>query len=185
MRLRASVFAPIVLAVLVALACAVGCSTKLPHPPYAPHPMTALVEVRFPPPPARAEQVVARPADNAVWIDGEWAWRGRRWSWKVGRWVVPPPGATYSPWTATRNEEGTLFFAPGTWRNAKGEELPSPAPLALGVAKSGALVNSEGETEHPGRNDTRERNRQRRDNDASTSDTPDNDTPATTNDGGS
>src|SRR5689334_3320659 len=61
-----------------------GCSSSLPHPTYTPQPQSALVEVAFPPPPARPEIVPDKPSDDAVWIDGEWAWRGRRWAWRSG-----------------------------------------------------------------------------------------------------
>jgi hypothetical protein len=129
-----------------------SCGTRLPHPPYAPHPTSALVEVRFPPPPARAEAVPAQPSNEAVWVDGEWQWRRRKWAWAPGSWVVVPPGGAFSPWTVVRDDNGTLFHAPGTWRNARGEAVPAPKPIALGEAPSGVVVDPEGEIEHPGRN---------------------------------
>ena len=129
-----------------------SCGTRLPHPPYAPHPTSALVEVRFPPPPARAESVPAQPSKDAVWVDGEWLWRRRKWAWAPGSWVVVPTGSVFSPWTVVRDDNGTLFHAPGTWRNARGEAMPAPKPIASGEAPSGAVVDPEGEIEHPGRN---------------------------------
>jgi hypothetical protein len=91
-----------------------------------------------------------KPADDAVWIDGEWTWRRRRWAWRPGRWVIPPPGGAFSPWTTVRREDGTLFFAAGTWRNAKGEPLEAPRPLALGGTVSGVVVDPSGEIERTG-----------------------------------
>lgn len=134
-----------------------SCGTRLPHPPYAPHPTSALVEVRFPPPPARAEAVPAQPSNDAVWVDGEWTWRRRKWAWAPGSWVVVPPGGSFSPWTVVRDDNGTLFHAAGTWRNARGEAVPAPKPIAFGEAPSGAVVDPEGEIEHPGRNIAPER----------------------------
>ena len=66
--------------------------------------------------------------------------------------MVAPPGSVFSPWTVVRDDTGTLFHAPGTWRNARGEDVPPPKPIAIGEAPSGAVVDPEGEMEHPGRN---------------------------------
>jgi hypothetical protein len=125
---------------LVALA---ACSARLPHPIYSQQPTSALVEVAFAPPPARPELIPARPRDDAVWIDGEWAWRGRRWAWRAGRWVEPPAGATFSPWTTVRRDDGVLFFAPGTWRDAKGDAIDAPKALATAgtTSSSGSALS--------------------------------------------
>ncbi len=125
---------------------------RLPRPPYVGHPTSALVEVPYPPPPSRVEFVPEPPQDGAVWLDGEWTWRGRRWAWRSGRWVTVPAGASFAPWTSVRNGDGTLYFAPGTWRNAKGEEVKSPKALARGGATPGAVVDPEGDVEPTGRN---------------------------------
>ena len=66
--------------------------------------------------------------------------------------MIAPPGSVFSPWTVVRDDNGTLFHAPGTWRNARGEAMPAPKPIAVGEAPSGAVVDPEGEVEHPGRN---------------------------------
>jgi hypothetical protein len=110
------------------------------------------VEVEYPPPPARVEFVPLSPREDAVWIDGEWTWQGRRWAWKRGRWVLPPPAIAFAPWTSIRNGDGTLFWAEGSWRDAKGNEAPAPAVLALGKANPGEVVNAEGEETPTGRN---------------------------------
>lgn len=127
---------------------ALACSSRLPHPQYTNQPTSALVEVDFPAPPARVEFVPAQPADGAVWINGEWLWEGRRWGWKAGSWVVPPEGASFARWVIVRRNDGKLFFAPGAWRNASGEEVtPAPQKLTEARSRSGVVVNPEGENE--------------------------------------
>lgn len=137
------------LALFVAL---VGCSAKVPHPPYVAQPTSALVEVAFPPPPARPEAMPKQPADGAVWIDGEWTWRGRRWAWSPGRWVIAPQGSVYSPWTSVRGADGTFYFAPGVWRDASGAPIDPPKSLALGSAASGVIFDANGEVQRTGPN---------------------------------
>ncbi len=131
---------------------ALACNSGLPHPPYAAHASSELTEVPFPPPPARVETVPPMPASGALWIEGEWSWRGRKWSWKEGYWAPSSATGTYSPWQTVRNDAGTIFFAPGTWRDAKGQPAPPPAPLALASARTTSVVDPEGETEPTGRN---------------------------------
>ncbi len=114
-----------------------------------PQPTSALVEVPYPPPPARAEVMPPPPREDAVWIDGEWVWQGGRWSWRAGRWVVVPPGVAFAPWTTVRASNGTLYAAEGAFRDAKGNAVPEPPPLASGRARGGAVVNPEGETVPP------------------------------------
>lgn len=130
---------------LALVGAALACAPKLPAPPYTEQPTSALAEIPYPPPPARAESVPGAPRGGAVWIDGEWVWRARRWSWKPGRWVVPPPGARFSPWTTVRDRTGTLFMASGVWRDAHGAAVEEPAALAVGVPGAGAIVSSEGD----------------------------------------
>ncbi len=134
--------------VMLATACT---AAPLPAPPYVAQPSSALARVPFPPPPARVETVPARPSTNATWIDGEWSWRGRRWLWIRGRWVVPPAGARYAPFALVRGPDGTLWAARGAWRNARGEEIDPPRPLAVAEVSEGAVVDVLGETVTPGR----------------------------------
>ncbi len=128
-----------------------ACGPKLPHPPFVAQPTSALAEVEIPPPPAHIEMVPPLPdapaAKGAVWLDGEWTWRGRKWSWKPGRWVVPPPGAAFSPWTTVRGTTGVVYFAPGTWRDARGVAVDEPAPLAVAGLSSGVVFDADGEVE--------------------------------------
>jgi hypothetical protein len=132
------------------LASVVACGEKrLPGPRLVGHPTSALVEVPYPPPPARIEAVPKAPTETAVWIDGEWMWQGKHWVWKAGRWVEPPRHAAFAPWTTVRDANGTLYFAAGTWRDATGAEVPEPAPIASARPHRGTVVNAEGEEVPP------------------------------------
>lgn len=130
-----------------AIACfGLSCGRSgLPAPRYARQPTSALVEVAYPPPPARVERVPEQPRPDAVWIDGEWTWQGRRWAWRPGRWVEPPRGAVFSPWTLVRDSSGTLYVAAGTWRAEDGGAIDEPPPLRPGKPTAGAMVNPEDE----------------------------------------
>ena len=142
MRGRLLVALGLVLGTAAALACG---PPKLPAPPYTSQPTSALTEVPYPPPPARAEAVPPRPTDeSAVWIDGEWTWQTRRWAWKPGRWVKPPSGARFAPWTTVRDRIGTLYLAAGTWRDANGTEVAEPEPIAVGGPAPAAVISPEG-----------------------------------------
>jgi hypothetical protein len=142
----------VTLGLTLGIAAACGMS-RLPSPTYSAQPSSALEAVPFPPPPARVEIVPDKPRTaGAVWIDGEWTWAGKRWSWRRGRWIVPPRGATFSPWTAVRDKTGLLYVASGTWRDAQGQEIEEPAPIALAKSNAGAVVNPEGEAVKAGPN---------------------------------
>jgi len=139
------------------LALAACSGRSVPHPRFVPHPTSALVEVPYPPPPARVEQVPSPPHGDAVWIDGEWLWQGRRWAWRKGRWVLPPSnasqpaqGVAFSPWTLVRRDDGVLFAAAGAWRNDKGEAIADPPVLLEAEVGRGSVVSSEGESERAG-----------------------------------
>src|SRR5262245_46896484 len=90
---------------VVALASS-DCSPYLPEPPAAAQPTSALIEVDFPPPPARVELLPPRPSSNTIWVKGEWVWAGRRWSWRPGAWVIPPEGAAYARHVLVRRADG-------------------------------------------------------------------------------
>jgi hypothetical protein len=141
------------LAALAAAGALVACAApSIPHPAYAPQPTSALVAITHEPPPARVENIPPRPnvpqgAAATVWVDGEWGWKRRRWVWTPGRWVSPPAGATYSPWVTVRAPDGSLYFAPAQWRDAKGGAIDPPKALATATVESGAVVDAEGEME--------------------------------------
>jgi hypothetical protein len=127
-----------------------GCSGGVVHPPYAPQPQSALVEVTAPPPPGRVEVVPPRPKGASAWVDGEWAWRRRRWSWTPGRWVARPAGALFSPWVFERGPDGRFWYAPGVWRDAKGAAVSPPPAILIAKVDSAAIVNASGIVEDTG-----------------------------------
>jgi hypothetical protein len=59
--------------------------------------------------------------------------------------VLPPEGAAYAKLVIVRRNDGKLFAAPGTWRNAKGEEVSPPDPISASPSKSSAIVDPEGD----------------------------------------
>lgn len=127
-----------------------GCTRRLPHATYTPQPTSALVGVTRAPPPARVESVPAQPDPQAVWVDGEWTWRRQRWAWMPGRWVHPPAGATFSPWVFVRGPDGTLWYAPGAWRDARGDVVEAPPALAVATVEASEVLNPEGARETTG-----------------------------------
>jgi hypothetical protein len=97
------------------------------------------------------ERVPPQPAHADAWIDGEWTWRHGRWYWLLGRWVTAPIGATYSPWVVVRATDGTAYWAPSVWRDARGEAISPPPGLAFAIASGEAVVSPEGDPEPTGR----------------------------------
>ncbi len=123
---RAGVFC-----LLLALAVPAACRASLPQPATAPQPESAFVEVPYPPPPAHVEIVVPRPAGSqVVWLDGQWTWDGANWAWEDGGWAVPPAGGRYAVWALHLEKDGRLEFAPASWRDGAGNELPPARVLA-------------------------------------------------------
>ena len=104
------------------LVATTGCGGSLPRPPRGQVARTDYVPVTFPPRTPPIEVVPPRPAEGgAVWVDGSWEWAGNRYGWRYGTWLVPPPGARHAAWALVRRaEDGQLFFAPSTWKDAKG-----------------------------------------------------------------
>jgi len=64
--------------------------------------------------------------------------------------VDPPAGATLSPWVFVRGADGRLWYAPGTWRDAKGSSIAQPAPIATARVDLVEVVNASGATENTG-----------------------------------
>jgi hypothetical protein len=93
-----------------------ACSKALPLPQTGPHVGEDPQIVPYPPPPARVEIVQARPEPDAVWVDGEWQWKGRRWIWQPGGWQIPYPGAYYAPSVTVRLADGQLAWFRGQWQ---------------------------------------------------------------------
>jgi len=78
---------------------AIGCSSALPRPKTADHPNTEtrIIVASKPTEPVQVDLVGTRPSATAVWIDGQWEWRGRRWVWIAGNWQEPPSNSYYAP----------------------------------------------------------------------------------------
>jgi hypothetical protein len=129
-----------------------ACGASLPHPPYAAQATTSLVVIPLGPPPGRIEVVPRRPARADAWVDGEWVLRHGRWYWLLGRWVQTPVGARYAPWVVVRASDGTPFYAPSFWQDAKGMALPPPPGLEYAKGNGQAVFDPEGEAEPTGRN---------------------------------
>lgn len=111
--------------------CFLGCGSSLPAPAAAEHPLSAYVEVPYPPPAALAETVPPRPDQRGVvWIDGEWRYHGDSYVWRRGGWVTPPPGSRFAPWRAWYRRDGRLMLAPGTWYDAQHRRLRGREPVA-------------------------------------------------------
>ncbi|HVS52737.1 MAG TPA: glycine zipper domain-containing protein [Opitutaceae bacterium] len=71
-----------------------------------------------PPPPPRREVVVARPAREAVWVEGYYAYtgRGNEYAWVPGHWEVPPPRAhAYVRPRWERRDNGYVYVR-GYWQ---------------------------------------------------------------------
>jgi hypothetical protein len=108
----------------------VACSSSLPAPPRAQHPLAAYAEVPYPPPAALAETVPERPdRGDVVWIDGEWRYYGRSFVWRRGGWVVAPQASRFAPWRSWYRRDGRLMLAPGTWYNGRGERQRWVEPI--------------------------------------------------------
>jgi hypothetical protein len=106
-----------------------GCGSSLPTPASAQHPLSAYVEVPYPPPAALAETVPERPNPAVVWLDGEWVFHGQAFVWRRGGWVVPPPASRFAAWRSWYRRDGRLMLAPGTWYDAKQQRVRRPEPL--------------------------------------------------------
>ena len=119
--------APVMLAAFVLQ----GCSSALPGPEVAVHPGRAFVEVPYPPPAGLVEVVPEAPADDAVWVDGHWVWRGRYYVWSRGGWLRPPANAAYATWQSRLKKDGRLLFAPGAWYDDKHRSITPPEPLVV------------------------------------------------------
>jgi hypothetical protein len=115
-----------------------ACGGSLSRPPPAPQPASAFVSVAFPPPAVELETVPPRPAATAVWVDGQWVWDGSVWAWSPGAWVEAAWGARYASWALRLRQDGTLEFAPASWRDGLGRLIPTPRVLARAVGAEAA-----------------------------------------------
>lgn len=113
---------------------ATGCSA-FPHPQWAQVDQADYVEVTSSPRPATMEIVPPRPRGDALWVDGSWEYVGERYVWKAGTWAVIPQGLRRARWLVVRRkEDGALFFAPSSWKDASGKNVDDSTWIyALGV----------------------------------------------------
>jgi len=80
------------------------------------------IAVPFSPRAPPVEFVPPSPSKGAVWVDGTWEWTTDRYVWRFGAWMIPPSGARRSRWVVVRRaDDGQLFFAPSTWKDANGK----------------------------------------------------------------
>lgn len=111
-----------------------GCAAALPTPEEAIHRRDTFVEVPYPPPAALVEVVPAPRPAGAVWVDGNWVWRGRYYVWQRGGWMQQLDGLSYASWQCRLANDGRLLFAKGTWYDVHRE--PAPAPPVLSAART-------------------------------------------------
>lgn len=109
-----------------------GCGISVQEPPRTQHRAADFEEVPYPPPAALAELVPPAPNDDAVWVDGEWEFRGSFYGWRRGGWVLAPRGARYAPWRIVFQRDGRLLFAPGAWYDEHGRRIEPPPVIVAG-----------------------------------------------------
>lgn len=104
-----------------------ACSSSLPEPARTAHPPSAYNEVPYPPPAALSEAIPEQPENvDAVWIDGEWVFRGGFYVWERGGWVAEPSSARYAAWHARYLPDGRLMLARGRWYDDGGRRVRRP-----------------------------------------------------------
>ena len=74
------------------------------------------VEAPLPPPPPRAEVIVATPGVAYVWVPGHWRWREGAYFWQAGAWRRPPRAG--AAWVEPRyeNRGNRWVLIEGYWR---------------------------------------------------------------------
>lgn len=122
-----------------------ACSSRPPEPPRGAHPPNDAVAVPFPPPPAKVEEIPARPASACVWVDGYWEFTDR-WEWQAGEWVRPQPHCRLAP-MELRREAGVLLHARPRWYPDNvallGPQSACARPPACGQIQAEAGTGSE------------------------------------------
>jgi hypothetical protein len=109
-----------------------GCAASQPTPELGTHPRSDFTIVDYPPPAALVEVVPEAPSPEAVWVDGQWRWRGRYWVWRRGGWVNPR-GLVYAPPELRYRKNGRMLYSESTWRDAAGRRVDDP-PFLLPAA---------------------------------------------------
>jgi hypothetical protein len=75
------------------------------------------VVVDAPPPPPRAEVIVASPGPDYIWVNGYWGGEPGHYVWIAGHWDRPPHA--HMRWVAPhwdRDHDGHYHMARGEWR---------------------------------------------------------------------
>jgi len=122
-----------------------SCAGRLPEPQALDQPGSAFQAVPYPPPPGKVEYVPARPSSRALWTSGQWRWTGGEWIWEHGGWFDVPDGIRFARWATKRDATGILLFAPSSWRDARGVEVPRPTLLARAAAGPETMATDESE----------------------------------------
>ena len=140
---------------LVAIAAlVVGCGGgAVPTPRHVQVRAEDYVPVPYAPRPPPVEVVPQRPSTPSalVWADGGWEWDGERYRWVPGSWVAPPAGARRARWVIVRRpEDGQLFFAPSSWRDASGKPIEPPGAAGARAEPSGRTGGRDGSPISPG-----------------------------------
>jgi hypothetical protein len=116
-----------------------GCGNQVSVAPVGAHPSNGAVAVPFPPPPARVEEIPAKPRPECVWVDGYWEFSDR-WEWQPGEWVLPQAGCRLAP-VELRRTQGRLFHARPRWYpdnvSLLGPQSACPRPPACGSGTAG------------------------------------------------
>jgi hypothetical protein len=71
-----------------------------------------------PPPPPEREVIAERPAPNAVWVRGYWAYtgEGRRYVWAPGHWEIPAPQYQTFVQPHWARQGDNYVYVDGYWR---------------------------------------------------------------------
>lgn len=129
MSTRCKFFKPVRVVALPALAFGLlmgtGCAGYGGTGPIVTH--MAVIYADRAPPPRRYVVIPARPAANAVWVDGYWDWIGFQFVWVDGYWELSPPAGHI--WTPARWERTYRGWrrVPGYWaprRSRRGSNHP-------------------------------------------------------------
>ena len=125
--------------------------SRVPGPELGDHPKgaTEAVCVPYPPPAAKPEVTGGAPSERAVWVDGDWIWRGRgapsstagKWEWKPGAWVEPPYGAKFARSVLVRMPNGALAWYPPHFHPAEHYELRPRVDAAGPLASTGSVLS--------------------------------------------
>jgi hypothetical protein len=125
-------------------ACA---GVRLATVPRGPQPAQAApIQVDFPPPPAKIEEIPVsdRSSNRCVWRDGFWDWTGRRWEWQSGRAVLAPAGCRFAEPKLQWSTDFLSFYRPAWYPDPAQEPAPKSCPeIACIPARGSRATESE------------------------------------------